>query len=103
MPGNALKLEEAQKKVSFHSRTKMQLGSGWKPGSMGFTKVLLAASAAVFVAARVVPARASAARAPSTNVVTSRLSIAINGNLMATQGQRMMGSHSRLNDSKKGT
>jgi hypothetical protein len=43
MPGNALKLEEAQKKVSSHSSTKMQLGSGWKPGKMGFLMVLLPA------------------------------------------------------------
>jgi len=35
IPGKALKLEVAQKKVSFHDGTKMQLGSGWKPGSMG--------------------------------------------------------------------
>lgn len=28
MPGKALKLEEAQKNVSFHSGTKIQLGSG---------------------------------------------------------------------------
>ena len=34
-----MKLEEAQKKVSFHSRTKIQLGSGWNPGKMGLTKV----------------------------------------------------------------
>lgn len=39
MPGKALKLEEAQKKVAFHSGTKMQLGSGWKPGRMGLKKV----------------------------------------------------------------
>jgi hypothetical protein len=35
IPGKALKLEEAQKKVSSHSDTKIQLGSGWKPGKMG--------------------------------------------------------------------
>ena len=35
MPGNALKLEEAQKKVLFQSGTNIQLGSGWKPGRMG--------------------------------------------------------------------
>lgn len=41
MPGKALKLEEAQKNVSFHSGTNIQLGSGWKPGSMGLKKVEL--------------------------------------------------------------
>lgn len=30
-----MKEEEAQKKVLSHSRTKMQLGSGWKPGMIG--------------------------------------------------------------------
>jgi hypothetical protein len=40
-PGKALKLDDAQKNVSFHSGTKMQLGSGWKPGSMGFQYVEL--------------------------------------------------------------
>jgi hypothetical protein len=41
MPGKALKLDDAQKKVSSHSLTKMQLGSGWKPGKMGLRMVLL--------------------------------------------------------------
>jgi len=41
MPGKALKLDDAQKKVSSHSGTKMQLGSGWKPGNMGLLMVLL--------------------------------------------------------------
>ena len=35
IPGKALKLEEAQKKVLSRSGTKIQLGSGWKPGNMG--------------------------------------------------------------------
>jgi hypothetical protein len=39
MPGKALKLEEAQKNVLSNSGTRMQLGSGWKPGSIGFMKV----------------------------------------------------------------
>lgn len=39
MPGKARKLDEAQKKVLSHSSTKMQLGSGWKPGRMGFSYV----------------------------------------------------------------
>jgi len=30
-----LKLEEAQNTVLSHSLTKIQLGSGWKPGSIG--------------------------------------------------------------------
>ncbi len=42
MPGKALKLDEAQKKVLFQRGTKMQLGSGWKPGNMGLLKVELA-------------------------------------------------------------
>lgn len=41
MPGKALKLDEAQKKVSSHSGTWMQLGSGWKPGRMGLRNVEL--------------------------------------------------------------
>ncbi len=35
MPGNALKVDDAQKNVSSHSGTKIQLGSGWNPGNMG--------------------------------------------------------------------
>lgn len=45
IPGKALKLDEAQKNVSSHSGTNMQLGSGWKPGSIGLLKVEFAASA----------------------------------------------------------
>lgn len=43
-PGNALKLDAAQKYVSSHSGTKTQLGSGWKPGRMGLWKVEFAAA-----------------------------------------------------------
>ena len=46
IPGNALKLELAQKKVSFHSGTKIQLGSGWNPGRIGLEKVELSAAPA---------------------------------------------------------
>ena len=44
MPGKALKLLDAQKKVLLNSSTKMHEGSGWNPGSMGLVKVELAAS-----------------------------------------------------------
>lgn len=43
MPGKASKLEEAQKNVLSHSLTKMQLGSGWKPGSTGLVYVVFEA------------------------------------------------------------
>ena len=39
------KLEVTQKKVLFHSRTKVQLGSGWKPLKMGLLIVDASASA----------------------------------------------------------
>lgn len=45
IPGKALKLDEAQKNVSFHSGTNIQLGSGWKPGSIGLLKVEFSAPA----------------------------------------------------------
>lgn len=41
IPGKALKLEDAQKKVLSHCSTNMQLGSGWNPGSMGLKYVEL--------------------------------------------------------------
>lgn len=34
-PGKASKLDEAQKNVLSYSGTKMQAGSGWKPGRIG--------------------------------------------------------------------
>jgi len=56
MPGKALKLEVAQKKVSSQSETNIQLGSGWKPGNIGLKKVVFSArltDAAAAVAAKV--------------------------------------------------
>ncbi len=44
MPGKTRKLDEAQKYVLSNSGTKMQLGSGWKPGRMGFRYVEFVAS-----------------------------------------------------------
>jgi hypothetical protein len=36
IPGNELKEDVAQRKIPSWSSKKMQLGSGWKPGSTGF-------------------------------------------------------------------
>lgn len=44
MPGKALKLDEAQKNVSFNSGTNIQLGSGWNPGNIGLLKVEFSAT-----------------------------------------------------------
>src|SRR6266550_9238650 len=44
IPGNILKLLEERKYVLSHEGTKIQLGSGWKPGRIGFAYMLLATS-----------------------------------------------------------
>jgi hypothetical protein len=38
-PGNVRKEENVQKNVLLSSATKVQVGSGWKPGSIGLLKV----------------------------------------------------------------
>jgi len=38
-PRDVRKLENAQKNVLLSSATKVHVGSGWKPGSMGLQKI----------------------------------------------------------------